>query len=105
MNEVKEFIEELRASGVYIRGEEVGIIGDIDDEKTIVPKNLVITFDGWNECAHPENCDECEFGGCCNLADYEEATISRIGGKTEISFIRWCGYQIGSVWTKWQRVG
>lgn len=104
MNEVKEFIEELRTSGVYIRGEEVGIIGDIDDKKIIVPKNLTITFNGWSECISG-NCNECEFDGCCNLADYEEATISRIGGKKSISFIRWCGYQIGSVWTKWQRVG
>ena len=104
MNEVKEFIEELRASGVYIRGEELGI-SEIDNDKVIVPKNLTITFNGWEECTHPEKCDECEFGGCCNLASFEEATISKIGGKTSISFVHWCGYQIGDIWTKWQRVG
>lgn len=103
MNEVKNFIEELRASGSYIRGEELGI-NEIDDEKVIVPKNLIITFDGWSECPTQE-CNKCELGGCCNLVDYEEATISRIGGKEKIVFARWCGYQVGSIWTKWQRVG
>lgn len=104
MNETKEFIEELRSSGTYIRGEKLGI-SEIDDDKVIVPKNLIIAFDGWEECAHPEDCNNCEFGGCCNLASFEKATISKIGGRTSISFIRWCGYQTGSVWTKWQRVG
>lgn len=102
--EIKEFIEELRTSGVYIRGEKLGI-SEIEDEKIIVPKDLMISFGGWSECAHPQACNECELEGCCNLADFEKATISKIGGKTSISFVRWCGYQTGSVWTKWQRVG
>ena len=104
--EVKEFVEELKSNGSYIDGQKVGIIGDIDDEEIIVPKNLVLTFDGWEECSHPrEGCDQCEFGGCCNLTSVEEVTISKMGSRKGISFQRWCGYQIGSVWTKWQRVG
>lgn len=102
--EVKEFLEEVRASGAYINGEKLGIIEN--DNEIIVPKNLVLTFNGWSECAHPENCNECDCDfGLCDLADYEEATISKIGGKKRIKFIRWCGYQIGDIWTRWHRVG
>lgn len=103
MNEVKDFIKEVIADGSYINGEELGIIEN--NEKVIVPKNLTLTFDGWEECTHPDECYKCELAGCCNLTSVEEVTISKMGSKKGITFSRCRGYQIGDLWTKWQRVG
>lgn len=99
--EVKEFINEVIADGAIIGDNVLGIV---EHEGTpIVPKNLMVSFDYHDECRNNEDCDDCPYGGCCNNVEYEFATISKIGGKQTVEFVRWIGHQPGSVYTRWQR--
>ena len=98
----KEFIENVVADGGIIGKNNLGI-EEIDGDFPIVPKNLIVSINVIEECENNEDCLNCHHGGCCNNCTIEEATISRIGGKDTITFVRWCGYQIGSVWTRWHR--
>ena len=99
--EVINAMKAIIADGAIIGPNELGIV-EIDGDFPIIPKNVVVEFTTEDECQHRQ-CENCHYGGYCNNVEYEYFTFSKIGGKSTITFVRWCGYQPGSVWTRWQR--
>ena len=102
VNEVKEFLIEVVADGCIIGSNPLGIV-EVDGDFPIVPKNLMVSFDTYDECVKNEECSKCEYGGTCHNVLFEIATVSKIGGRQSITFVRWIEHQIGAVYTKWQR--
>lgn len=102
MSEAKEFVCEIVSDGCIIGENPLGIV-EVDGDFPIVPKNLMVSFDTYDECKNNEDCDNCPYGGTCNNVEYEFATISKIGGKQTVEFVRWIGHQPGSVYNRWQR--
>lgn len=100
--EVINAMKAIIADGAIIGPNELGIV-EIDGDFPIIPKNIVVTFSTKDECDNDGECESCHHGGCCNNVEYEYFTFSKVGGRNTITFVRWCGYQSGSVWTRWQR--
>lgn len=99
--EVINAMKAIIADGAIIGPNELGIV-EIDGDFPIIPKNVVVEFTTEDECQHRQ-CENCHYGGCCSNVEYEYFTFSKIGGKSTITFVRCRGYQLGSVWSKWQR--
>ena len=100
----KQFIYDVVADGCIIGDNPLGIV-ERNGDYPIVPKNLMVSFDHIDTCENENEfeCQSCKYGGCCNNIEIEIATVSKIGGKQEITFECSRGYQTGSVWTKWVR--
>lgn len=102
-NETKAFFDEVVADGCIIGENSLGVV-ERDGDSPIVPRNLMVSFDGWDDCTTKgEGCATCEFGGCCNLTETVIATVTRIGGKEKMVFEMHRGYQIGDIWSRWTR--
>lgn len=100
--EVIDAMEEIIADGAIIGSNQLGIV-EVDGDFPIIPKNIIVAFSTEDECKNHGQCDNCHHNGCCNNVESEYFTFSKIGGRSTITFVRWCGYQPGSVWTRWQR--
>lgn len=100
--EVINAMKAIIADGAIIGPNKLGIV-EIDGDFPIIPKNVVVAFSTEDECNNHRQCDNCHYGGYCNSVEYEYFTFSKVGGKSTITFVRWCGHQPGSVWTRWQR--
>ena len=103
-NETQAFFDEVVADGCIIGDNSLGVI-EVDGGAPIVPKNLMVSFEVTEECtSRGKDCSNCGFGGCCNLTTDEVAIVTKIGGKTKMVFERHREYQIGSIFSKWQRM-
>ena len=100
--EVIDAMKAIIADGAIIGPNKLGIV-EIDGDFPIIPKNVMAEFTTEDECQNHKQCENCHSGGYCNSVDYEDFTLSKVGGRSTITFVRWCGYQPGSVWSRWQR--
>lgn len=101
MIDTMEMVKEIMMDECNLEGNTLGIVKRENGE-IIIPKNIMVSFDTHDECIKNE-CDNCELGGCCNCLEYEFLTLSKIGGKSCMKFVRWVGKQKGSIWTNWER--
>lgn len=100
--EVINAMKAIIADGAIIGPNKLGIV-EIDGDFPIIPKNIVVTFSTEDECENDGECESCHHSGCCNNVEYEYFTFSKVGGRSTITFVKWCGCQPGSVWTRWHR--